>query len=292
MTWTPPTALRALRILWAALAVVGAIAVQGAADGRTPAAGTVAAVAWWVAVGVVVVALAVPGALGLAVVRMVAPLTVVASACALVLDAPAVKGGAMAALAVLTTALALSAETGEAVVQGAAYGEEVRLPLRPPAAVLPAVAASWLVWATAVTGAVLLLAAGRWVDGGAVAVVAAAATWWVLRGAARLCRRWLVLVPVGVVVHDPVVLAETLMVQRTNLSVVRLALADTQAADLTGPCGGHATEVCVRDMELAVLQPAPGRPKGGAIHVQSFLVAPSRPGRALRAMADRGLPVG
>lgn len=291
MNVSPRGALWSLRVAWLALAAAGAVAVQAAADGRTGTAGTVGAIAWWSAVGAVLVTLAVPAAAGLAVARMVTPLTVVVAVVVIVLDAPVAIGGAMLALAVATTALVMSAEVGEAFAQGSAYGQELRFPLRPPAAMLPAVGLSWSMWATTVVAGTLLLAARQWVPGVVVGAIGAAATWWVLRAMVLLCRRWLVLVPAGVVVHDAVVLAETLMVQRPNVRRLRLALADTEAADLTGPCGGHALEVTVGDMELAVLHVQPNHPKGGAIHVQSFLVAPSRPGRALRAMSDRNLPV-
>jgi len=291
MNLSPRGALWALRMVWTVVAAVGAVAVQGAADGRTGTAGTVGAVAWWLVVGAMLVTLVVPAAAGLAVARALTPLALGVAVVVRVLDAPIGVGGAMIALALIANALVMSAEAGEAFVQGSAYGQELRFPLRPPAAMLPAVGLSWLLWASAMVAATVLLAARQWVLGAVLAVAGAAATWWVFRGLVRLCRRWLVLVPAGVVLHDAVVVAETLMVQRTNLRRVRLALADTEAADLTGPCGGHALEITVRDMELAVLHVQPSHPKGGAIHVQSFLIAPSRPGRALLAMADRGLPV-
>jgi hypothetical protein len=86
-------------------------------------------------------------------------------------------------------------------------------------------------------------------------------------------------------------MGETLMVPKANLEVARLALADTQAADLTGPAAGVALDIAVREMVLAVFAPTRTQPKGRAIHVQSFLVAPSRPGRALQALSAAGLPV-
>ena len=63
----------------------------------------------------------------------------------------------------------------------------------------------------------------------------------------RFALRWLVLVPAGVVVHDPVVLGETLMVLRPAVAGARLAPADTGAADLTGPAAGFAIEVSVHE---------------------------------------------
>ena len=66
---------------------------------------------------------------------------------------------------------------------------------------------------------------------------------WAWRRWHKLSRRWFVLVPTGVVVHDHLVLAETLMMRRNEVVGLRLAPADTEALDLTGPAAGHAVEV-------------------------------------------------
>jgi hypothetical protein len=246
---------------------------------------------WWLVVAVIVVALVVPSAIGLTALRMVAPLTVAIAVTAVVLGASAAIGAVAIALAAVVALLAMSGEVGEAMVQGSAYGKEHRLPLRPPAALLLPVTVSWVVWAAAVITAALLLGAQQWVSGIAATTLAMSLTWLLATRSHRLSLRWLVLVPAGLVVHDPVVMGETLMVPRANVAVARLALADTQAADLTGPAAGVALDIAVRDMVLAVFAPTRTQPKGRAIHVQSFLVAPSRPGRALHAMEAAGFPV-
>ena len=76
------------------------------------------------------------------------------------------------------------------------------------------------------------------------------------------------------------------------MASVGLALADTQAADLTGPAAGHAVEIALRDPSTVVLAHTRAKPNGTALHVRSVLVAPTRPGRLLRAAADGRLPVG
>ena len=191
------------------------------------------------------------------------------------------------AVSFLGTAVAFSAETGEAMVQGAAYGQEQRFPLRVPAPVLLPMLLAWLVWAAAVVGGVLLLRHRSWAAGAAVVAVAAGLSWLLARRFHRLSRRWLVVVPAGVVLHDHLVLGETLMVQRQNVSAVGLALADTQAADLTGPAAGNAVEITVRETVLAVFPSSKEHPTGRAIHMQSFLVSPTRPGRAIHAITGR-----
>ena len=188
-------------------------------------------------------------------------------------------------MAVVTAAVALSGETAEAFVQASAYGQERRFPLRTPAVILPAAVLVWLVWAAAVVAAGVLLGNGAWALGGALAAVAAALTLPVVRRLHALARRWLVLVPAGVVLHDPVVLGESLMLPTANVASFGLALAGTEALDLTGPAGGHAVEIRAREMVLAQLRAGRSRPAGTAVHVQSYLTAPVRPGRALTALA-------
>lgn len=276
--------MTAARAVWLGTAVVGAFAMRP----HSP----VSVWAWWLGSATVLAALVARGAAALTVSRLVVPLAAPAMVLAWAAGGEAVWCGVGLALAVLSVLLMFSAEVGEAMVQGGAYGHERRFLLRPPATVLLPMALSWLMWASAVLAAVLLLSASRWPGGIAAAAAAAGLSWWLSRRFHRLSRRWLVLVPAGVVVHDHLVLGETLMVQRSNVSDVRLALADTQAADLTGPAAGHAVEVSVREMVLAVLPTTRQHPKGKALHVAAFLVSPSRPGRALRAVAEAGHPVG
>lgn len=297
-TTTAPTAstshvwVWAARLLWAGAAAPQTLAVGDALDGRSGVAHAVvnaAAIAAW---AVVLVAVAVPSTVGLTVARAVAPLGVVTSI-------GAWAGGAAPALAIAAAALTLvavvvigGADVGQSFVQASSYGDEFRHLLRPPAAVLPAVVLGWVLWAASVTAAVLLLAASNWLLGTALAVIAAAASWLLVPRLHRLSRRWLVVVPAGLVVHDQLVLAETLMVRRSDVTSVGLALAGTEAADFTGPAAGHAVEVALASMVTVVLARRPSAPKGTALHVRSFLVAPTRPGQALRSATAGSLPVG
>ncbi len=99
------------------------------------------------------------------------------------------------------------------------------------------------------------------------------------------------LVPAGIVVRDPVVLADTFPLRTGQIAHIGLAPADTEAADLTGPASGYAIEVATIESVTAVFAFTPAEPNGRAIHLMSFLAAPSRPGAVLRAAKRRGLPV-
>jgi hypothetical protein len=222
---------------------------------------------------------------------MITPAAMAVAGIALFFGATAVRGVVALAAATLVALTAFMAETGVSMVQTAAYGDERRLPLRVPAAMQIPIVVSWLVWlATWLTGA-SLLAAGRVVVGIIVLLIAGALTWLVYQRLHHFSCRWLVSVPAGVVVHDPVVLGETLMVLRANVQHAHLALANTEAADLTGPAAGHALEITVREMMQITFSATAKNPKGSAIHAQAFLIAPSRPGRALQALASRKVDV-
>ncbi len=289
---SPRTSLWTLRVLVVVLAASMTVAIANAADSRGSTAAPVATIAWGLVTMTMVVSLVVPGPLALTVLRVLAPATVPAAVTALALGGEAPWGAIAVVAAVLTTMVALSAEAAEALVQGSAYGREYRLPLRTPAVLLLPMLLVWSVWCTVLLGAILELGSGHWFVGVVLTALAGALGWLLAQRLHRFSRRWLVVVPAGLVVHDSVALGETLMVRRGNVAIAHLAPADTQAADLTGPAAGHALEIVLREMELVVLAATRTEPKGKALHVQSILVAPSRPGRALHALAEGKIPVG
>ena len=276
---------------WIALPL-GAGAIGDAADDRTDGVAWTVAIAGWGVFGVVLVALLVPSVWSLTIARVLGPLALVATPLAAVFGAEAVDVALLGLPALVANAGIFSPEFGRFMVQGSAYGDEQRFPLRAPAAPGIAAVVSWVLWAALVIAAVLLPASGTLAIGIPLAVVALAASVLLLPRWNRMSRRWFVLVPAGVVVHDPLVLADTVMVPTGQVRGSTLARADTEAADLTGPASGHAVEVTTSESAKTVFAPTPSQPGGRAIHMTAFLVAPSRPGAMLAAARARGLPVG
>ena len=274
-----PLALWALRVMWIAVGVLAPWAA--AAEGRSDAV-RVSVLAWgwglWVAV---LVALLVPAAASLTAVRAVMPVAFVA----------AVADGRMLPVAVVIAAWAVASlpDTADALVQGGAYGDETRFLLRTPVTyALPALLAISAQW-TALLGGSLLLAAHRWVPGAVLTVVGVALLRSVPRQLHRLSRRWLVLVPAGIVVHDHVVLAETLMVRTAQVSAMELVTANGEAADLTGGVFGPRISVTASQADKVILSPITAKTLGTAeaLHVQMFTVAPRRTARALSMLLSR-----
>ena len=273
------------------VAVVGGSAVESAVDGRSSAVVWTAAIGGWVLWAVAALALAIAAVWSLTVVRVVVPLGLVATVGAGIGGATAVELALLGGLAVVAGAAVMSAEFGRQWVQASAYGDEERFPLRLPVGAGSAAIASWLVWAPMLIAGPLLLAAESWIAG--VVLTALAVAGLVVLGPRwhRLSLRWFVLVPAGVVVHDPVVLADTFPLRTAQVASIGLAPADTQAADLTGPASGYAVQVDTAETVTTVFAFTPQEPNGTAIHMTGFLISPSRPGEALRRASDRGLTV-
>jgi hypothetical protein len=245
----------------------------------------------WGLWAVAALGLAIASTWSLTVVRVTVPLALAATVAAGVGGATAFDLVLLGGPAIVAAAAVMTAEFGRQYVQASAYGDEERFPLRVPVGAGLAAVVAWLLWATTVIVGPLLIAAESWVAGVLLSALAVAGV--VLLGPRwhRLSKRWFVLVPAGVVVHDPVVLADTFPLRTAQVASIALAPADTQAADLTGPASGYAIEIATTESVTAVFAFTPAEPNGKAIHLRSFLIAPSRPGRALRSARARGLPV-
>jgi hypothetical protein len=272
---------------WILVAVVGGSAVQG----RSPTVAWTTAIGAWTIWAVVALGLAIASVRSLTIVRIGAPLAIIATISAALAGADAMDAVLLGLPAAVTVLAVMAADFGRQFVQASAYGDEERFPLRAPVAAGAAAIVVWLLWAPALVAGPLLLASRQWVAGVALTSVAVAGAVFLGPRWHRLSRRWFVLVPAGIVLHDPVVLADTLPLRTAQLAHIALAPADTQAADLTGPASGYAVEVTTTESVTAVFAFTPKEPNGRAIHLRAFLVAPTRPGAVLIAAVRRGLPV-
>lgn len=290
-TWSR-VVMWAARLSWMAVGVAGSRTLDAITAEWDRTASTMAAIlgaALWLAG---VAGLAVASTISLTIARVVTPLAVpvsvlIASAAARNSDLGIADIVSPAIFALAATAVVASPEFAMVSVQASAYGDEQRFPLRPPAGYLAAAAMAWVMVASMLLSATVFGLGGRWVSAaglGALGLGCAVVAWprW-----HRLSRRWLVLVPAGLVVHDPVVLADTVMLKRSQIAAMSLALADTEAFDLTGPASGHALEVATTESVTVVCRA--GRAQTRAVHLTALLVAPSRPGRALQAATARAL---
>jgi hypothetical protein len=279
------------RAVWASLPVVAGPALGAALDGVSGPVQTTAAIGLWAGWALALVGSLVPSTVSLTTVRLLAPAAPVTAVATALAGADAVPVAAAVAASVVAAVLAFTAELGLVFVKGSAYGDEARFPLRPPGPlVLGPLPLAWAVLAAAVAAGPLLLAARVWVAGAVVTVAAAGLLVLLAPRFHQLARRWLVFVPAGLVLHDPMVLAENAMFRRDEVDGLLLAPAGTEALDATGKALGLAVEVRLTGAGgMLVLAGSPRGSKGKAFHARSFLCSPSRPGRALEEAARRNL---
>jgi hypothetical protein len=279
----------AFRVVWASLSLAAAPALAHVFSDASRMVQLVGSAGLWSGWIVVLTASLVPTTVSLTVVRLVAPCAVIAAFVSATRHASSFAIVSAVVVAIVAVSLAYSAEFGEVFVQGSAYGDETRFPLRPPGPlVVGPLPLGWALVAAAIVGGPLLLAARSYVLGAVLTAVGVALAWIFGRRCHRLARRFLVLVPAGIVVHDHLVLSDTAMFRKSDVASVGLALDKTEAADLTGKALGNAVEITLKDFDTVVLAGRPKKPGGTALHVRAVLVSPSRPGRMLTEAARRG----
>ena len=229
----------------------------------------------WIAV---MIALLVPSPVSLTTVRCCTPIAVVSGLA--VVSPPAVFASIVALM------LGFSSLFADVMVQGGAYGEEQRFALKTPVpSMLPTVIA-WGVLVFSLVGGSLFVGAGRYALGGPLLAVGLVLATRVPRLLHRHSRRWLVIVPAGIVVHDHYVLAETFMSPRSKVEHVVVVNEAGETADFTGGVAGRRLAVSLREADKIVLSPITAKilKTSAALHVKSFSIAPRRIAAARAAL--------
>lgn len=281
-------------MLWVLLAVLASAPVGDVVEARSTAVRWVVTIGLWAIWTLGAVCLLVQRDVFLTGLRVIVP-----AGCATVLVAivtgASVDAYSVAALAVaaVATAWVLGPWVGEAWVDGSSYGTEMRLPLRPPvlfsSVVVPV---TWaLVVASAAAGP-LLLAAQQWLLGGVLTVGGAGVVAVGARALHQLSRRWLVLVPTGMVLHDSLVMPEPQLFLRHMIANLGPSPAEppAEAVDLSAGAPG-LTLLLELSEPVELLLRRRGRDTA-TVPATAVLFTPSRPGRVLEAASKRRIPVG
>jgi hypothetical protein len=256
------------RLLWVVLPVSCGAAFADALDGWSSEPAAVAAALLWLAWAGGLLALFAPRPWGLTLLRVVAPLAV-ASAVATFASA----GAAVSFLALGTTFIAavfaLSAPVNEAAGNALAYGDEVRVPLRVPTPLLlgPIPLGVLLLGACVATGPIAL-ADGRVPLGVTTLVIGLPIAFAGVRSLHMLAKRWLVVVPAGLTLVDPLTLLDPVLIRRQQVSALHRA-------------PGPVTASGVLDLRLGTL------PGSIEIECATAIVFARRKGRAGGDMLER-----
>ncbi len=218
------------RVMWALLPVTAGTALADATVSWSIAPARVAAVALWLVWAAGLLALFAPRPIGLTLLRVVAPcgfLCIVFSLSSTTTASAvlALVGGGFAAI------LALSAPVAMATANALAYGDEERFVLRIPMPLLlgPIPVAIAIAALGALSGP-LLLADGRYALGAFATIVGIPVAALIARALHPLSSRWLVLVPAGIAIADPLTLTEPVLVRRELITTLRRTASTTLPA--------------------------------------------------------------
>lgn len=303
------------RTAWLVLALVAGEPFGRALQGRSTAVILVTAVGLWAGWAAASVALLVPRSTSLTAVRVLVPAGLAAVVVALVVadrtaGAPGMGVLDVVALAAATIAAvaALAPWVAEGFVDGSAYGPERRSPLRTPGLVLGVAALTWMLVVLGASVGPLLLAARQWLAGGVALVVGAALMVAGVRSLHQLARRWVVVVPAGLVLHDPLSMPEPQLFLRQGIRHLGPAraialtpggeptdgtddagIAHPVVEDLTAGASGLALELVLTE-PVEVLVRA-GRNSGTTRTVDQVVFTPVRPASVLAQARARRIPV-
>jgi hypothetical protein len=139
----------------------------------------------------------------------------------------------------------------------------------------------------------LLLADRRWVLGGVLTVVGLAAAALAARSLHSLTQRFVVLVPNGLVVHDPMTMADPVLFLHAvvaGLSSRPVPAAAAAEGEVDLRVGAAAGSVVLELRETVRIARA-GRAGGAIVETDRLLFAPTRPRVLFETAATRRIPV-
>lgn len=283
----------ALRGTWVVLVPAAGPAFAAALDPASSQVRTAASAGLWAVWAATLLAMLVPAPVTLTAVRIVAPAAPVAAGWAGATGRPSAPSAAAALVSTLATAaLALAPAVGRSFVNAPAYPNERRHLLRLPAAlILGLVPLAWAVAVAAPTAVVLLAAAGKGAAAAGALVLGAPAAVAAVRSLHALSKRWLVLVPAGLVLKDAMAVVDPVLFRRQVVLALRPAPVGSDSLDLTLGAPGLALELLLTEKVPMTLVRAKER-RGEAGASARLLVTPTRPGAVLADAAQRAIPVG
>ncbi|MBM3672083.1 MAG: hypothetical protein FJW86_07885 [Actinobacteria bacterium] len=281
-----------LRSGWITLPLTAGPAASDAISTFADAPRVAAAVGLFIAWGAGAVAVLAPHPMGLTLLRAVAPCFALLAIGARVADQTtgAESWGAIAAT-VIVMLLVSSAGVARAAANGIAYGDEDRFPLRAPPALFigPIPVARLLAIGGLATGPLLL--ADEQVLGGVIALVLGVPVA-VFAGRAlhALSLRWLVVVPAGVVIVDPMTLSDPVLFVRRQVRALRPLSSGTSAPhDAVDLRLGAVAGTVLLDLgeDVEILQRSRGRRSSANVAVHRLLIAVVHRDQMLHSAARR-----
>lgn len=283
------------RAVWVVAPLVAGPAVAELLDRRRDAGADGAALAveivlWALWFGVLVATLA-PSPISLTAARIAAPTALAGLVIVFMTEGTNPEHLSAVFWGLIATSVFFLPIFGDRMINGSAYGSERRMGLRPPAYVLIGpIQVSWLCVAGSLLGTLALILATQWFMAVVVGVIGAVAAWAGFRILHQLSRRWVIFVPAGFVLRDPMHLVDAILFRRNQVVAVGPALdVETGRIDLSGGARGLAIEVAVKEPTPITVRVDN---EASNLEVTNIVFTPTLPGAMLSEARIRGLKIG
>lgn len=238
-------------------------------------------------------AISLPRPLGLTAIRASSSIALALAIWTVVTNQAQVTPRAIALLATVAAFIfASTAEVARWCVEGSAYGDEARFPLKtPPSLLITLVPLSIVLAATGTLVGPLLLAQGKWVLGAVAIALGAPLTYGAVRSLHLLSRRFAVVVPAGFVIADPMTLSDPILFVREHIvALERLPSGARVAEALDLRLGAAGASLLLRLDDVA---PLTTRRRGTAVQTpaQQVLFSPRERDALIKRCAERRIKV-
>ena len=265
----------AFYIAWSSLPFYGSSVFDSALSSRSNPVQVTTFIGLWLLWSIVLAVSLIPSASLLTLFRVFVPISVVIAVLGSVESKLSISSVLLLLATSLCTAVSSLPSVGFWFVNGSSYGDEVRIPLRPPGPLLLGpLPLAWALIASTLLLAPLLIASGRIFLSVIVVLAGGGMSIFAFRSLSALAMRWLVFVPAGVVLHDNMVSADPFLLRKNAITEIRPADRDTSGRDFTFSSLGLALEVQLHEPAELSLHMNPRLPPETVL-VESFLIAPS-----------------
>jgi hypothetical protein len=280
------------RVAWIVLPFTTGAALGDVIEPWARAPETVAAVLLWAAWFAGLVALLTTRPWGFTTLRVVAPSTLTISVIS-AWSAPGSTAALAIAFAAIAVATTLSSPVAHACAASTAYGPERRYPLRVPISLLAGpLPVSVAIIAAGIASGPLLLANRDYITGAITLVLGLPIVAALIRSLTALDHRWIVLVPAGLVVVDPLTFPDPVLLPREHIAALARAPrgAGGGGRDSTEILVGGAGPLLLTCREQGTFLRRSGRGRA-SVEADRLRLTPLRPGLVLDAAGTHRIAV-
>ncbi len=279
----------AFRLAWIPIPLLGYEVFGSALSGESESVQVTVALSLWILWSIVLLISLIPSASLLTVYRVVVPISVVASIWSSIEAEMSASSILLLFCSAICLSISLLPSIGFWFINGSAYGDEVRIPLRAPGPLLLGpVPLAWIVIASSLIFSIILISSQKYVFGFIVFTIGSGLSYFSYRSLSALSQRWLVFVPAGIVLHDNMVLADPFLIRKSMIKGIGPALVSTDGLDLTMSSIGMSLVVELYEPAGLTLQMNPLAPPE-VREVTSFLVSPSLLPATLEEASSRNI---